>query len=80
MLAANAWQALFGMPQIAIVATFGVGGLVAIVGVIAYFWHETQKARSTNQLKRKLVEKGLSVEEIERVVAAQAPAGGKSRS
>ena len=44
--------------------------VVPVVAIIAYFWHETAKARSTNELKQSMVERGMSAEEIERVVNA----------
>ena len=41
-----------------------------LIAVVAYYVHLTLKVRSENELKRSLVEQGLSVEEIERIVAA----------
>ena len=43
---------------------------IVVVVVGAYFVYLTLKVRSENELKRSLVEQGLSVEEIERIVAA----------
>ncbi len=68
MLAEQAWQVIFGMPQIAII----MGCLIPIVSIIASFWYKAQKVRSEHELKRKLVDRGLSVDEIERIIAAQA--------
>ena len=56
------------MPQIAVI----MGCLIPIVGVIASAWYKAQKVRSENQLKRTLVERGLSADEIERIISAQA--------
>jgi protein-S-isoprenylcysteine O-methyltransferase Ste14 len=66
MLADQAWQGLFEMPQLVIILAF----LLPIVGIIAFYWYKAQKARSENELKRTLVDRGLSVDEIERILAA----------
>ena len=66
MLTGQAWQVIFGMPQIAII----MGCLIAIVGIVASYWYKAQKVLSANVLKRTLVERGLSADEIERIIAA----------
>jgi hypothetical protein len=71
MLAGQAWQGMFEMPQIAITMPMLVGCLVAIAAIIASYWYKAQKVRSENELKRTMVERGLSVDEIERILAAQ---------
>ncbi len=68
MLAGQAWQVIFGMPQIAVI----MGCLIPIVGVIASAWYKAQKVRSDNQLKRTLVDRGLSADDIERIISAEA--------
>ncbi len=68
MLVGQAWQVIFGMPQIAII----MGCLIPIVSVISSYWYKAQKVRSEHELKRKLVDRGLSADEIERIMAAQA--------
>ena len=68
MLAEQAWQVIFGMPQIAII----MGCLIPIVSIIAGYWCKAQNVRSEHELKRTLVDRGLSVDEIERIIAAQA--------
>ena len=68
MLAGQAWHVIFGMPQIAVI----MGCLIPIVSVIASAWYKAQKVRSEHELKRTLVERGLSVDEIERIIAASA--------
>ena len=67
MLASQGWHVIFGMPQIAII----MGCLIPIVSIISSFWYKAHKAQSENQLKRTLVERGLSVDEIERIIVAQ---------
>ena len=44
---------------------------IPIVAIIATFWYKTAKATSENELKRTLAERGMTAEEIERVVAAK---------
>jgi len=48
---------------------------IPVISIITYYWYKIQKVRSDNNLKRRLVESGLSVEEIERVLNA---GGGKA--
>lgn len=58
---------IFSNPQItALVMVFGV----PIVSVIAYYWHETLKNRSNNQLKQSMLDRGMSAQEIEQVINA----------
>jgi hypothetical protein len=45
---------------------------IPIVSIIAYYWHETLKARSNNELKQSMLERGMSAQEIEQVINAGA--------
>jgi hypothetical protein len=56
-----------GVAIVAVVVMFGVVPLAAIAGSV---WHEIVKTRSENELKQSMIERGLSVEEIERVMRA----------
>ncbi len=71
MLAEQFWHGLFEMPQIAIVMGCLVGLLIPIAGIIAFYWYKAQQVRSENELKRTMVDRGMSADEIERVIAAQ---------
>ena len=71
MLAGQNWEVIFGLPQIAIIMGCLIGCLVPIAGIIAFYWYKAQKVRSDNELKRTLVDRGLSVAEIEQVMAAE---------
>ncbi len=71
MLAAQGWERLLELPQIAIVCGLAIGCLIPIAGIIASFWYKAQKVQSDNALKRTMIERGMSVDEIERVIAAQ---------
>jgi len=44
---------------------------IPIVGIIAYYWYRIAKTTAENDLKRTLAERGMSAEDIERVVAAK---------
>jgi hypothetical protein len=50
---------------------------IPIVAIIGFFWYKTAKTTSENELKRTLVERGMSAEEIERIVAARP--GGRQK-
>ena len=43
-----------------------------VIAVIAYYCYKVAKVNSDNELKRRLVERGLSVDEIERIINAGA--------
>ncbi|MCK4341247.1 MAG: hypothetical protein KAY37_05925 [Phycisphaerae bacterium] len=66
MLADSIWHSLFQVPQLPIFMSL----LIPVVAIIGFYLYKTQKVRSENELKRKMVERGMSVEEIERVIAA----------
>jgi len=66
LIADSAWAELFKMPNIAIV----MGCMIPIASIIAMAWRGIEKTKSDNALKRSLVERGLSIEEIERIVSA----------
>jgi len=71
MLAEQFWHGLFEMPQIAIVMGCLVACTIPIAGIIASFWYKAAKVRSENALKRAMVERGFSADDIERVIDAQ---------
>ncbi len=41
-----------------------------IVAVIGVFWYKIEKVKSDNHLKRRMVDSGMSIEDIERVLNA----------
>ncbi len=55
------------------VGTIGMvmAGAVPIALIIGVFWYKTVKTTSESDLKRRMVERGMSVDEIERVLAAK---------
>ena len=60
------------------VATIAVvGGLaIPLVAIIGGVWHKTVKTNAEHDLKRSMIERGMSVEDIERVMRA-GKSGGK---
>ena len=69
MLADSLWESIFRMPQIAVI----MGCLIPIAAILGDFWYKAQKNKHDNDLKRGMLERGMSAEEIERVISA----GGK---
>lgn len=47
-----------------------LAALVPIVAIGGYFWYAAVKKRSDNELKRSMVERGMSADEIERILNA----------
>jgi len=66
LLAEAFWSSLFEMPQIAIV----MGCLVSIAVVLGIVSYQVERVKSNNELKRSLVDRGMSSEEIERIMEA----------
>jgi hypothetical protein len=52
---------------IAVVCVFAV----PIVAIIAVFWSQVESHKADNELKRTMIERGMSAEDIERVMAAK---------
>ena len=47
-----------------------LGCMIPIAAIVGGYWHKIEKTRSDNELKRSMVERGMSADEIERVLAA----------
>ena len=56
--------------SLAIVMVFGIPIVVPTVAIIAHYCHKIMKVRSDNELKESMLERGMSAEEIERVINA----------
>ena len=54
-------------------ATLAIAGFfgVPISAILGTFWAQVQRHKSDNALKRTMVERGMSPEEIERVLSAK---------
>lgn len=66
MLAEIDWNALFEMPN----PVFLCAGIVAVVATIAPQWSKVTRSRNEARLKEKMIERGYSADEIERVTRA----------
>ena len=64
MLAESFWSSMFQFPQIAVV----MGCLTGMTVIVGICWSQVEKTKSKNELKRSMVERGLSAEEIERIM------------
>jgi hypothetical protein len=73
----NLWEFLMNFdagerfPLVIVMITFGTIALVFTVAIIAFAIRSMYKHRLDDALKRELVDRGMSVEEIERIVAAR---------
>jgi hypothetical protein len=65
MLAEIIWD----KQSIAVLGAFAV----PIVAIVMAGWYKIEQMRSANNLKRKMIERGMSVDEIERVIKAVPP-------
>ena len=52
---------------------------IPIVAIVAAFWHASIKTRAETELKRQMIEAGMSAEDIERVLAAPGPESERAR-
>jgi hypothetical protein len=48
---------------------------IPIIAVVGHYWSEVLKNRDNNQLKKSMLERGMSAQEIEQVINA----GGKRK-
>ena len=72
--AGSFWQTLFSNPDTAgIVCMFGMIVLCVAIPVITSAWVRVARTHADADLKRSMIERGMSVEEIERVLAAKSP-------
>jgi len=55
--------------SLAVVLVFAI----PIIGIIAGVWYKVESMKSVTALKRKMIERGMSAEEIERVIKAGPP-------
>ncbi len=60
-------EIVWSVPTISIV----MGCAIPIVAIVSAAWYKITKVTSENDLKRRMVERGMSVDEIERVLATR---------
>ncbi|GMV97661.1 MAG: hypothetical protein HRF43_02195 [Phycisphaerae bacterium] len=69
----SVWESLFSHPStVPVICTFAMIVLVVCIPAVARYWHKNVKARAEAELKHAMIERGMSVEEIERVLKAGA--------
>lgn len=66
MLAYSFWDSIFRLPQLPII----MGCLIPIAAIVGNFWYKAHKDKQDHDLKRRMLERGMSAEEIERVISA----------
>ena len=54
---------------VAVVAILA-GSSIAVIAILAYYWHVTRRNDMEGALKQDMLNRGLSVDEIERVIKA----------
>ncbi len=62
------WDAIFSPANMPLIAVFGMVTTVTVIGVLTSSWQKVKQHEGEMRLKRDLVAKGYSVEEIERIV------------
>ena len=61
------WEKIFSSPDtLVLVLAFSI----PIIAVVGHYWHEIVKNRSNTELKRSMLERGMSAQEIEQVLNA----------
>jgi len=71
-LSESFWQSLFSNEDTAaIFCVFSMIVLIVAIPTIAKAWRQIAKDRVDADLKRSMIERGMSVEEIERVLKAK---------
>ena len=68
------WQAFFSNTDaVAIVSGVVMVLLVVVIPVGITYWYRLAKVRAEAHLKQSMIERGMSVDEIERVLHAHSP-------
>lgn len=60
------------------IIAIGGGLLIPIVAIIAHSWHRMRHLELEIGLKNEMIARGMSAEEIERVIRATGPSGSDS--
>lgn len=64
------WDGLFYGPTIPITLTTGMITVVAVTRIVANHWRQVRIAETDAMLKARMLERGFSAAEIERVIVA----------
>lgn len=79
MLAQVDFNALFTHEYFVVAFAWGVIGLVAVTGIVARQWRRVRVAEAEAGLKARMIDRGYSADEIERVLQAGLEAGKHKR-
>ena len=52
--------------------------ITSVTSTVAYYWHKLQKAELEASLKQEMIQRGMSADEIERVIQASSGRGAKA--
>ncbi len=66
---ASFWDYIGNPANIGTVAVI-MGCMIPIVAIVTGIWQSVEKTRSNNALKRAMLDRGMSADDIERVMAA----------
>lgn len=71
-LGESAWQTIFSQDSsLPVICVFTMIVLVVCIPTVANYWYRLAKARTEAELKHAMIERGMSAEEIERVLQAK---------
>ncbi len=73
------WNTLLTAETVPLMLFLAVAGLVALIAIVAWQWRQVRVAEAEAGLKLRMIEQGLSVDEIERVLQAGLATGRHSR-
>lgn len=65
-IAAFDWSQLLRTPTI----VFVVGGVIAVFAIVLPHWRRVREVEAASRLKQKMIDRGFSADEIERVLKA----------
>lgn len=60
------WSRLLRMPTL----VFVVGGVIAVFAIVLPQWRRVREVEAASRLKQKMIDRGFSADEIERVLKA----------
>ena len=82
----NLWEYLMTFnagerfPLTVVIIVFGSIALVFTVGILSHTIKSMHRSRMEDALKRELVDRGMSAEEIERIIQARGDSSGEPKS
>lgn len=71
----NMLESMLTKPELIV---FVVGGIIGVVAIVAGYWSKVRRIEVEAGLKQDMIERGMSAEEIERVIRASAPSSRRA--